>query len=36
MKRRKDWWSLTERLDEANFIWTQIKINSIFTNQKNQ
>lgn len=35
-KRRKGWFNFTEKYDEANVVWTQIKINSIFTNQKNQ
>lgn len=36
IKRRKSWWTFTDRYDEANFIWTQIKINVVFSNQKNQ
>lgn len=36
LKRRKSWWAFTDRYDEANFAWTQIKINIIFSNQKNQ
>lgn len=35
-KRRKGWFNFTEKYDEANVVWTQIKINTIFTNQKNQ
>jgi hypothetical protein len=33
MKRRSSWWTFTERYEEANFIWTQIKINDIFRKQ---
>ena len=29
-KRRSAWWNFTERYDEANLIWTQIKIYDIF------
>lgn len=36
MKRRKAWWVFTDKYDEANMIWTQIKINNVFSAQKNQ
>jgi hypothetical protein len=36
MKRRKTWWTFTDRYDEAHFVWTQIKINVVFSNQRNQ
>lgn len=36
MKRRSNWWVFTDRYDEANLIWTQIKINVVFHGQKNQ
>lgn len=34
-KRRK-WWSFTQKIDDANFIWTQIKNNYIFAIQPNK
>ena len=33
LKRREAWWSLTDKVEEANFIWTQIKVNSVFMGQ---
>lgn len=34
LMRRRTWWTLTERLDDCQFAWTQIKIPEIFKNQK--
>ena len=34
MKRREAWWTVTEKIEEAHFIWTQIKVNQVFANQK--
>ena len=34
-KRRNFWWCFTDKYDEANFVWTQIKINQIFHVQEN-
>ena len=36
MNRREAWWCITEKIDEANFIWTQLKVNQIFSNQENE
>jgi hypothetical protein len=33
--KRRSWWSFTERWEEANLIWTQLKINGYFTLQAN-
>ena len=35
LKRREAWWTLTDKIDEANFVWTQIKVNQIFNAQTN-
>lgn len=35
LKRREAWWTFTDKIDEANFVWTQIKVNSIYNNQAN-
>ena len=35
MSRREAWWSVTDRIDEANFVWTQLKVNQIFNIQDN-
>ena len=32
--KRRTWWSITDKIQEASFIWTQIKVGHIFTNQK--
>jgi hypothetical protein len=34
IKRRSSWWTFTEKYEEANLIWTQIKIPEIFRGQK--
>lgn len=33
-KRRESWWAITDRIDEANFVWTQIKVNYLHNAQK--
>lgn len=33
-KRREGWWALTNSIEEANFVWTQIKVNSIHSHQE--
>ena len=30
---RRPWWALTDKIQEASFVWTQIKIGSIFEQQ---
>lgn len=34
-KRRDNWWVITDKIDEANFVWTQIKVSSVFSSQNN-
>ena len=31
--KRRNWWTFTEKWEEANLVWTQLKINSYFTLQ---
>ena len=33
LMKRRPWFQLTEKAQDAQFVWTQIKIPSIFTNQ---
>ena len=32
--RRRPWWGLTDKSQEASFIWTQIKVGPLFGGQK--
>jgi hypothetical protein len=32
--KRRSWWTFTEKWEEANFIWTQLKINNYFKLQQ--
>lgn len=31
--KRRFWWTETEDINEAQFVWTQLKVNSIFEKQ---
>ena len=33
-KRRKEWWTFTDRMEEADLVWTQLKIVDFFQKQK--
>lgn len=32
--RRRPWFQLTDKIHDAHFVWTQIKVSSIFQSQK--
>ena len=32
--KRRGWWSFTEKWEEANFVWTQLKINNYIAMQQ--
>ena len=34
MLRRRYWWQSTDKPEEANFIWTQLKLSDIFKGQR--
>ena len=33
--KRCTWWSFTDKIEEANFIWTQLKVNEYLRNLPN-
>jgi len=33
--RRRSWWTVVDSESEANFIWTQLKVNDFFKEQTN-
>ena len=28
--RRRSWWNVVDKMENCNFVWTQLKVNSIF------
>ena len=32
--KRRRWWVLTERIDDASLVWTQLKLPFLFKNQR--
>ena len=34
MIRRRYWWQITDKIEEAHFVWTQLKISECFKSQK--
>ena len=32
--KRRPWWWLTDKVQEASFVWTQIKVGHLFSSQK--
>ncbi len=33
LMKRRIWWSETKNINEANFVWTQLKVQTIFEGQ---
>jgi hypothetical protein len=32
--KRRFWWTIVDKPEDTNFVWTQLKINSIFTERQ--
>jgi hypothetical protein len=34
LMKRRPWWHETKNINEANFVWTQLRVSSVFERQK--